>query len=199
MFTGIIQYRGTVVALAPKKDGTQLSVRVPAKIAKILTIGGSMAVNGVCLSVVQKRGALLTFELMEETLHVTTLGALRKGARVNMELPLREGDPLGGHLVQGHVDGVGMVVAQGKAKGATVWTILAPEELGKYIANKGSVALNGVSLTVNNVNTALGCFQVSLLAQTLKTTTLGTTKEGDKVNIEVDVLAKYAQHRCDSH
>jgi riboflavin synthase len=176
VFTGIVREVGRVASF----DGRRLVVDAQTTPAE----GDSIAVAGVCLTAVD--GSRLAFDVVEETLRRTTLGALEVGDRVNLEPALRAGDPLGGHLVQGHVDGVGRV----RAVGELVW-IDAPAELRRYFAEKGSVTVDGVSLTVAALD-ADG-FAVALVPHTLEVTTLGALEPGDPVNLEVDVLAKYVE------
>ena len=176
MFTGIVREVGRVVSF----DGRRLVVEGATQAAE----GDSVAVDGVCLTAVD--GARLVFDVVEETLSRTTLGALRAGDRVNLEPALRAGEPLGGHLVQGHVDGLGRV----RAVGDPVW-IDAPADLLRYCVEKGSITVDGVSLTVAALDA--GGFAVALVPHTLEATTLGALAPGDAVNLEVDVLAKYVE------
>ncbi len=179
MFTGIIKYKGVVVS----NDHAALVVRVPARVAHHVQLGGSIAVNGICLSVFIKRGTNFTFDIMPETLQVTNVRSLEAGDAVNLEEPLRLGDSLGGHLVQGHVEGVGEIIAR-----AHVWTIRMPRSLMKYIVSKGSIALEGVSLTV--VKKTGTRIQVSLLRDTLARTNLQYKGIGDTLNVETDMMNK---------
>jgi riboflavin synthase len=176
MFTGIVREVGRVVEF----DGSRLVVDAVTKAAA----GDSVAVDGVCLTVVDD--SRLAFDVVPETLSRTTLGGLRPGDRVNIEPSLRAGDPLGGHNVQGHVDGIGHV----RSIGDPVW-IDAPPELLRYCVDKGSITVDGVSLTVAAVHEA--SFAVALIPHTLAETTLGDLQPGDPVNLEVDVLAKYVE------
>jgi riboflavin synthase len=177
LFTGIVREVGRVVSF----DAGRLVVDAEQTAA---AEGDSVAVDGVCLTAVD--GTRLAFDVVEETLSRTTLGSLRPGDRVNLEPALRAGDPLGGHIVQGHVDGVGCV----RTAGELVW-IDAPPELLRYCVEKGSITVDGVSLTVAAVD-ADG-FAVALVPHTLEVTTLGGLEAGDAVNLEVDVLAKYVE------
>jgi len=176
MFTGIVREVGRVVNF----DGHRLVVDAKTRAAA----GDSISVDGVCLTAVD--GWRLAFDVVEETLSRTTLGSLSTGDRVNIEPALRAGDPLGGHLVQGHVDGLGRV----RTIGELVW-IDAPAELLRYSVEKGSITVDGVSLTVAAVDDA--GFAVALVPHTLEVTTLGELEPGDAVNLEVDVLAKYVE------
>jgi riboflavin synthase len=176
VFTGIVREVGRVVSF----DGRRLVVDAPTQAAE----GDSVAVDGVCLTAVD--GTRLAFDVVDETLARTTLGALKAGDRVNLEPALRAGEPLGGHLVQGHVDGLGRV----RSTGEPVW-IDAPPELLRYCVEKGSITVDGVSLTIAGLDDA--GFAVALVPHTLEATTLGTLALGDPVNLEVDILAKYVE------
>lgn len=186
MFTGIVEARGRVAAI----EGGRLAVASDA-LARDGTVGESLAVNGVCLTVTSLREGTISFDLAEETLGRTTLGSLAPGDPVNLERPLTLLARLGGHLVQGHVDGVGTVAeVRGAGSGAEM-TIGAPDGLLRYLVEKGSVAVDGVSLTVAALDGER--FTVALVPHTLEATTLGVRREGDRVNLEVDVLAKYVE------
>jgi len=156
-----------------------------------LAIGGSVAVNGCCLTATTLAGSRFTVDLSTQTLAVTTLGRLGAGARVNLEAPLKLGEPLDGHLVQGHVDGVGEVVKLEAAGRSTVLGIELPEPLARYVAQKGSIAIDGVSLTVNAVRGNL--FEVNVIPHTQTVTVIGGYRLGDAVNIEVDMIARYLE------
>lgn len=185
MFTGIIQSLGRVV----DRTGLRLVVEGPLSRARV---GDSIAVNGVCLTVVRSLGSArrrrVAFDLSQETLDRTTLGDWVVGRPVNLEAALRAGDPLGGHVVQGHVDGVGRILARKPKEGWTLLTVGYPEAFKHYFVHKGSVALDGISLTV--LNPAKGRFDVALIPHTEKVTTLGWAKVGERVNLEADVIAK---------
>ncbi|HYZ29829.1 MAG TPA: riboflavin synthase [Thermoleophilaceae bacterium] len=183
MFTGIVEQMGEV-----QKAGPRLAVSTP--LAAELERGDSIAVNGVCLTAVVISGDRFEADVMEETLVRSSLGRLRQGDRVNLELALRVGDRLGGHFVQGHVDSTGRVETIDQREHSCVVRIGAPPELLRYVVEKGSIAVDGVSLTVVEVD-AKG-FTISLIPETLERTTLGSVVEGDPVNLEVDMLAKYA-------
>ena len=183
MFTGLVQQTGTLVAL---DDGR---MRVEADIE--LSNGDSVAVNGVCLTATGVGGASFSADVMQETLRRTSLGALRPGERVNLELPLRASDRLGGHIVQGHVDGTATVEALRDEGFARVVRLAVPAELLRYVIEKGSVALDGVSLTVSAVDDE--GFEVSLIPETLERTTLGALEPGRRLNLELDVVAKYVE------
>jgi riboflavin synthase len=189
MFTGLVGDLGRVEAVDATEDGARL--RVTSPLARELATGDSVAVNGVCLTATAVDAGGFGADVMHETLRRTALGAVRAGAAVNLELPLRASDRLGGHVVQGHVDGLGTirsVEADGFA--SVVWIDAGPETL-RYVVEKGSIAVDGVSLTVAGVDA--GGFGVSLIPETLERTNLGAAAPGAPVNLEVDVLAKYVE------
>jgi riboflavin synthase len=187
MFTGIVEERGVVREVAPAR----LAVGCHTVTADS-EVGASVAVNGVCLTVVERSEAHLAFDLSEETLRRTGLGRLATGDPVNLERPVTLMTRLGGHLVQGHVDGVGEVAGfEPDATGGAWLTVRAPLDLHRYLAEKGSVAIDGVSLTIASL--AGAAFSVALIPHTLTATTLGVTGVGDPVNLEVDVIAKYVE------
>jgi riboflavin synthase len=190
VFTGIVEALGRVEALSwAGQDGRRLTVRVPAEPGWRLGLGESCAVSGVCLTVVAAEAGSLAFDLAEETLRVTTLGTLAPGDPVNVERPLRLDARLGGHLVLGHVDGVGRVVER-RAEGEGAWLgVAVPPGLRTLLIPKGSVAVDGVSLTVAAL--ADDTFAVALIPHTLAVTTLGARRPGDRVNLETDVIGKY--------
>ncbi len=185
MFTGLVQQLGTLTSL----EGGRLAVT--ATLSDELSVGDSVAVNGACLTATSVTPGAFTADVMEETLRRTALGALRPGDPVNLELPLRAADRLGGHFVQGHVDGVGTVAAVHDEGFSRLVEIEAEAGLMRYVVEKGSIAVDGVSLTVASL--AEGTFGVSLIPETLERTTLGRASPGDSVNLEVDVLAKYVE------
>ena len=187
MFTGIIEQMGTVTALEERADGARL--QVATGLASECDVGASVAVNGACLTVVARTGEGLAFDLGPETLRATALGELGPGRPVNLERPLRLGGPLGGHLVLGHVDGVGTITDVERAGSARIRVALPSAELEPLVILKGSVAVDGVSLTV----AALGdlAFEVMVIPHTLAATTLGRAGPGGRVNLEMDVLGKY--------
>jgi riboflavin synthase len=190
MFTGIIEELGEVVRLAARDDAALLSVRGPL-VTSDVRHGDSIAVNGVCLTVVAVDGEVFTADVMAETLRRSSLGALVPGDPVNLERAAALGSRLGGHLVQGHVDGVATVVAREPAQHWEVLRFTLPAGLDRYLVEKGSITVDGVSLTV--VAVGPDGFEVSLIPTTLKQTTLGTREIGDPVNLEVDVIAKYVE------
>jgi riboflavin synthase len=190
MFTGIVRERGRVVAREGGADGVRLVVKAP-ETARGAHAGDSVAIGGVCLTAVAVEDDTLAFDAVPETLARSSLGRLEEGAEVNVEPALRAGDPLGGHFVQGHVDAVGRVRAvESEGEGRRVW-IEAPEEVLRYCVEKGSVTLEGVSLTIAELEE--DAFAVALVPHTLSVTTLGTLSAEDPVNLEVDVLAKYVE------
>lgn len=192
MFTGIVEELGEVVALEQRAGAARITVRGPVVTAGVKR-GDSIAVNGVCLTVVGQTGQQFTADVMAETLRRTGLGALAAGSPVNLERPLRLGDRLGGHMVQGHVDGAATVLTRSPAEHWDVVRITVPPGLGRYIVQKGSVAVDGVSLTVSAVGGEPPWFEVSLIPATLAATTLGRVRPGSTVNLEVDVVGKYVE------
>jgi riboflavin synthase len=190
VFTGLVRELGRVLALERGPGRIRLVVEAPATAAGA-SVGDSIALNGCCLTAVDVTGDRLSFDVVPETLACTTLAALEEGQQLNVEPSLRVGEPLGGHLVQGHVDGVGHVRSTDpEGDGRRVW-IDAPSEVARYCVAKGSVAVDGVSLTVAAVDAA--GFAAALVPHTLAVTTLGSRKPGDAVNLEADVLAKYVE------
>ena len=189
MFTGLVADLGTVAALEATGDGVRLLVSSP--LAGELSEGDSVAVNGVCLTATQVTDGHFTADVMHETLRRSSLAEVADGTQVNLELPLRAADRLGGHVVQGHVDGVGAIRDAVEDGFARVVTIGAPADLLRYAVEKGSIAVDGVSLTVASVTE--DTFAVSLIPETLERTNLGAAAVGTPVNLEVDVLAKYVE------
>ena len=183
MFTGLISHTGRI-----KKSGARIAV--DTELAGELEKGDSIAVNGVCLTAVEINGHEFEADVMEETLRLTSLGQLAEGDPVNLELALRVGDRLGGHFVQGHVDGTGTVESIEQREHSRVVRVAAEPDLLRYIFRKGSIAIDGVSLTVVDVDPT--GFSVSLIPETLERTTLGSARDGDRVNLEVDIFARYA-------
>jgi len=187
LFTGLVGDLGTVTAVDASDGGVRLTVRTALELRE----GDSVAVNGVCLTATSLPDGAFTADVMHETLRRSSLGALAEGSKVNLELPLRADERLGGHFVQGHVDGLGTVWDLREEGFSHVVTIGAPPEIMRYVIEKGSIAVDGVSLTIS----ALGddWFQVSLIPETLERTILGEATTGMSVNLEVDVLAKYVE------
>jgi riboflavin synthase len=190
MFTGIVEELGEVIEVEPDGEVTRLTVRGP-RVAADAVHGASIAVNGVCLTVTDVKDDAFTADVVQETLRRSGLGALRPGSPVNLERPVRLADRLGGHLVQGHVDGIGAIVAREPGDRWDVVTISLPAELSRYVVEKGSITVDGVSLTV--VAAAADHFTVALIPTTLELTVLGRKGPGDPVNLEVDVVAKYVE------
>jgi riboflavin synthase len=191
MFTGIVQDVGSVRSLEPRGGDVRIVVGVQGLDLARTAIGDSIAVQGVCLTVAELLPGAFAADMSRETLSLTTLGELEPGAPVNLEPALRAGDPLGGHLVSGHIDGVAKVVRlAGDARSVRV-EIDVPSALARYIARKGSVAVDGVSLTVNEVDGAR--FGVNLIPHTQQVTTLGRLQPGTRVNLEVDQVARYVE------
>jgi riboflavin synthase len=189
VFTGLVADLGTITALEATGDGVRL--RVASPLAGELGEGDSVAVNGVCLTATEVADGHFTADVMNETLRRSSLAEVADGARVNLELPLRAADRLGGHVVQGHVDGVGAIRDAVEDGFARVVTIGAPPQVLRYVVEKGSIAVDGVSLTV--VSVTADTFSVSLIPETLERTNLGDAAPGTPVNLEVDVLAKYVE------
>jgi riboflavin synthase len=190
VFTGIVRERGRVVAVDGDGQGARLRLQAPGAAAQA-ELGDSVAVAGVCLTVVAVDGEDLVFDAVAETLQRSSLGRLRAGDTVNIEPALRVGEPLGGHYVQGHVDGVGCVRAATPEGEGVRMSFDAPESVRRYCVEKGSVAVEGVSLTITEVDE--DGFAVALVPHTLAETTLGTLEPGNEVNLEADVLAKYVE------
>ena len=204
MFTGIVEELGRVVRLETVEDSARLTVEAPT-VTQDVSLGDSVSVNGCCLTVTAVHGSTFTADLMAETLTRTTLGSQAPGDPVNLERALRASDRLGGHIVQGHIDATAEVLDHHRGEHWDLLRISLPQEIARYVAVKGSVALDGVSLTVDDVvvapNTldaspvpgAGASLSVGLIPETLRRTTLGTRRPGERVNLEVDVLAKYAE------
>ena len=193
MFTGIIEELGTVESLdLLEGDAARLTIRGP-KVTADAGHGDSIAVNGCCLTVVGYGDGVFTADVMRETLRRTSLGGLGKGSSVNLERAVTAHARLGGHIVQGHVDGGGTIASRTPAEHWEEVRVAAAPEILRYVAEKGSIAVDGVSLTVTDVDDATGTFGISLIPTTLELTVLGRNKVGDTVNLEVDVIAKYVE------
>jgi riboflavin synthase len=190
VFTGIVEELGAVVAVEPLEDAARLRIRGPL-VTSDAVHGASIAVNGVCLTVVEHGDAEFTADVMRETLDRSSLGALAPGSPVNLERPVTLEARLGGHLVQGHVDGTGTILERTPSEHWEVVRVSLPGDLGRYVVEKGSITVDGVSLTV--VEAHDDWFSVSLIPTTLELTTLGSKAVGDPVNLEVDVVAKYVE------
>ncbi|MGW0564707.1 riboflavin synthase [Streptomyces sp. NPDC003016] len=190
MFTGIVEELGEVTAVENLGDASRFRLRGPL-VTEDAKHGDSIAVNGVCLTVVDCGDGEFTADVMAETLTRSGLGALAVGSRVNLERPMALGGRLGGHLVQGHVDGTGTITGREPSEHWEIVRVSLPEDLARYVVEKGSITVDGVSLTV--VEAGDDYFTISLIPTTLALTTLGIKQAGDQVNLEVDVLAKYVE------
>jgi riboflavin synthase len=190
MFTGLIQDIGKIQTLEPQRGGLRLTVSTRLDLGS-LRLGDSVSVDGVCLTVVKLAGSSFTLEVSLETLRKTTLSAAKQGQLVNLEMPLKMSDPLGGHLVSGHVDGTGEIREVLPEGNSLRYRFGVPEEIGRYLVEKGSVAVDGISLTV--LECQEGEFSVSVIPHTARATTLGQKKAGDRVNLENDMIAKYVE------
>jgi riboflavin synthase len=203
MFTGIVEHTGTVESLDKSDSGGRIRVAA-AEIAGTLAISASIAVNGCCLTVVERNKDSFAADLSPETLHRTTLGEMKPGARVNLERPLTAGKELGGHFVQGHVDGVGKIAklsmispSRFKSENANWWLdVRVPDDLAAYIAEKGSISIDGISLTIASWRD--GVAGVAIIPFTYAHTNLQTLSAGDSVNLEADILAKYVERLLDA-
>ena len=211
MFTGIVEELGRVVRLETVEDCARLTIEAPT-VTQDASLGDSISVNGCCLTVAAMHGSAFTADLMAETLTRTTLGSQVPGDPVNLERALRATDRLGGHIVQGHVDTTAEVLGRHHGEHWDLLRIGLPREIARYVAVKGSVALDGVSLTVVDVEDAQhdapdasptpgagASLSVGLIPETLRRTTLGTRRPGERVNLEVDVMAKYAERLLGAH
>ncbi len=190
MFTGLIEDVGSIAALRLSRGSAVMTVRTKLPL-RGMAMGASVAVNGACLTVVKKSSHAFTVDVSPETLACTSLGTLKAGSRVNLEQPMRLNERLGGHLVTGHVDGVGTIVSMAKQGEFTIFSFRVTKELGRLLVPKGSVAVDGISLTVNHCRR--GCFSVAIIPFTLEHTNLQGRRVGDKVNIETDLIGKYVQ------
>lgn len=190
MFTGIVEERGQVVAVTPMGDSARLVIRASLAVSDA-KLGDSIAVNGVCLTVTEFDSQTFSADVMAETLLRTSLGAAIPGSDVNLERAMPAHGRLGGHLVQGHVDGTGEILSIEPTEHWTVVRVGIPATIARYIAEKGSITIDGVSLTVVSVDDS--SFSVSLIPTTLRETTLGERQIGDVVNLEIDVIAKYVE------
>ena len=191
MFTGIVQSVGEVRALTPREGDVEIVIAAPALGLDTVAIGDSIAVSGCCLTVTRIEGEAFAADASRETLNVTTLGSWSVGTKVNLEKALTAGQPLGGHYVSGHVDGIGVVTALSSDARSTRMDFEVPAPLAKYIAKKGSICIDGVSLTVNEVGPR--SFGVNLIPHTLAVTSLKDYRVGTRVNLEVDIIARYLE------
>lgn len=190
MFTGLVEEIGVVDTLEQLEDAVRIAVRAP-KVTEDASPGDSIAVDGVCLTVVDNVAGVFTADVMRETLDRSRLGTYSEGSKVNLERALAAGQRMGGHIVQGHVDGVAEVVSRTPSKHWEVVRFTLPANLGRYVVEKGSITVNGTALTVSAVGDDF--FEVSLIPTTLRDTTAGDLTVGDPVNLEVDIVAKYVE------
>lgn len=190
MFTGLIEDTGRVTAIERRGAAAVLTLTSALPAAEIV-VGDSVAVNGVCLTVTAQPGSTLTFDVSPETMASTTIGRLRPGSAVNLERALRLGDRMGGHIVSGHIDCIGKLARISETSGNRVLDFTLPAENARYLISKGSVAIDGISLTVNSVSD--GGFSVNIIPLTQRATTLSGLKIGDEVNIETDIIGKYVE------
>jgi riboflavin synthase len=198
MFTGIIEGLGEVRSITNlnkelgRSADMRLKLKIPERLLKGVKLGDSMNLNGTCLTVMNKRNHMIEFELVRETTKTSRMGKLKKGDLVNIERSLRLGDRLGGHIILGLTDGIGIIdVVKRKDTETRMWITCEDHSLMPYIAQKGSIAIDGISLTLNDVDGKKNRFSVSLIPFTLENTTLGLKRRGDLVNIEIDVLSRY--------
>lgn len=189
MFTGIIQEKGVIKAV--RLSGGRTALEIEASFSGTLELGESVAVNGVCLTVVKAEAGSFVADVSPETMRVTTTGRLKKGDEVNLERAMAIGDRLGGHLVYGHVDGVGRLAGRQSEKNALVLTVEAPSEVLRYLVDRGSIAIEGASLTAYDISGST--FHVSVIPHTAAETTLGDLKPGDPLNLEADIIGKYVE------
>jgi riboflavin synthase len=194
MFTGIIEDKGKVLRIESRGQEKRLTIGLPPQLTEV-QLGDSINITGVCLTVVQKREQSVELDLSGETLQRTILGELREGDQVNLERALRLTDRLGGHIVTGHIDGIGVIVEKKKEKDFLQLRIRTPESVSKYVVQKGSIAIDGISLTVNEYRE--GEVQLTLIPYTIEKTTLMDRKVGDRVNVEADILGKYVEKLLD--
>ena len=194
MFTGIIEDKGKVLRVEYRGEGKRLNVELPPYLTEV-QLGDSININGVCLTIVQKQGKTIQLDLSQETLQKTALGELKEGNQVNLERALKLTDRLGGHIVTGHIDGIGVIVGKRKERDFVQLEIRIPESVSRYVVQKGSIAIDGISLTVNEF---LGDeIRMTLIPYTIEKTTLLDKKVGDRVNVEADILGKYVEKLLD--
>ena len=194
MFTGIIEDKGKVLRVEYRGQEKRLSIGLPSYLTE-LQVGDSINISGVCLTVIQKKEREVDLDLSQETLQKTILGELKEGDLVNLERALKLTDRLGGHIVTGHVDGIGVVIGKSKERDFVKLRIKIPESVSKYVVAKGSIAIDGISLTVNECRA--GEIEMTLIPYTLEKTTLMNKKVGDRVNVEADILGKYVEKLLD--
>jgi len=196
MFTGLIAELGSITAIEKSETSAIFTINAPGLISEI-SVGDSVAVNGVCLTAISISGTTFSADVMVQTLSLTSLSQIIVGSPVNLELAAQLNTRMGGHMVQGHVDGVATVVALTPGAKWAQFDIAVPEQLSKYIVNQGSICLDGISLTVGKINDANHVLTVWLIPETLENTNLSTLLPGDLINVEVDVLAKYVERLLD--
>lgn len=190
MFTGIIEAKGRVMKIEPLGQGRRLTVEIPSRLTE-LCLGDSINVNGACLTITEEQGQMIGVDISQETLQRTTYGGMKEGDEVNLERALRLSDRLGGHIVTGHVDGVGIIAQKRREREFVLLQIRIPGALSRYVVEKGSIAVDGISFTVNACHGET--MEVTVIPYTLEETTLADKKVGDQVNIETDILAKYVE------
>lgn len=191
MFTGLVQDIATIESVQRRDESSVMSIKT--KLAAMMNIGDSISINGVCLTATAIDGDVISVDVMIQTLKLSNLGRVAQGSKVNAELATRADSRLGGHIVQGHVDGVGRVVTNEPGEKWQKFEIAIPQELKKYVVNQGSICIDGVSLTVGNIDDSTNIVTLWLIPETLEKTTLASKVAGTEVNIEVDVLAKYVE------
>jgi riboflavin synthase len=194
MFTGIIEDRGKVMRVEYQGQEKRLTIGMPLHLTEV-QVGDSINVNGVCLTVARNRGQVVELDLSQETLERTILGELKEGDQVNLERALKLTDRLGGHIVTGHIDGIGVIVDKRKERDFFRLRIKIPESVSRYVVEKGSIAIDGISLTVNEYQGEE--VQITLIPYTIEKTTLKDKKAGDRVNLEADILGKYVEKLFD--
>lgn len=191
MFTGLVQDIATIESVQRRDESSVMSIKT--KLAAMMNIGDSISINGVCLTATAIAGNVISVDVMIQTLKLSNLGRVAEGSKVNAELATRADSRLGGHIVQGHVDGVGRVVSNEPGEKWQKFEIAIPQQLKKYVVNQGSICIDGVSLTVGNIDDSTNIVTLWLIPETLEKTTLASKFAGTEVNIEVDVLAKYVE------
>lgn len=191
MFTGLVQDIATIESVQRRDESSVMSIKT--KLAAMMNIGDSISINGVCLTATAIDGDVISVDVMIQTLKLSNLGRVAQGSKVNAELATRADSRLGGHIVQGHVDGVGRVITNEPGEKWQKFEIAIPQELNKYVVNQGSICIDGVSLTVGNIDDSTNIVTLWLIPETLEKTTLASKVAGTEVNIEVDVLAKYVE------
>ena len=196
MFTGLITELGSITSIEKSETSAVFTINAPGLSSEI-TVGDSVAINGVCLTATSISGTTFNTDVMVQTLSLTSLSQIIVGSPVNLELAAQLNARMGGHLVQGHVDGIATVVALTPGDKWAKFDITVPEQLSKYIVNQGSICLDGISLTVGEIDDANNVLTVWLIPETLKNTNLSTLRPGDLINVEVDVLAKYVERLLD--